>query len=68
MTCHFVQSEAADPVTTVQFTKHAEFLGSENASAVADELFGLVGEAEGSELLLDLQNVRYVTSTLPVDG
>ena len=56
MTCHFVQSEAAGRVTTVQITKHAEFLGSENASAVADELFGLVGEA-------DLQNVRYMTST-----
>jgi anti-anti-sigma factor len=55
MTCHFVQSEAAGRVTTVQLTKHAEFLGSENASAV--------GEPEGNELLLDLQNVRYMTST-----
>ena len=63
MTCHFVQSDAAGRVTTVQLTKQAEYLGSENASAVADELFGLVGEAEGSELQLDLQNVRYMTST-----
>ena len=63
MTYHFVQSEAAGRVTTVQLTKNAESLDSENASAVADELFGLVGEAEGSELLLDLQNVRYMTST-----
>jgi len=30
---------------------------------VADQLFGLVGEANGNELLLDLQNVQYVTST-----
>ena len=63
MTCHFLQSEAVGRVTTVQLTKQAEYLGSENASAVADELFELVGEAKGSELLLDLQNVRYVTST-----
>jgi anti-anti-sigma factor len=63
VTSHFLQSESVGRVTTVQLTKDAEYLGSENASAVAEELFGLVGEANGSELLLDLQNVRYMTST-----
>jgi anti-anti-sigma factor len=35
----------------------------DNAPAVADELLSLVHGAEPRELLLDLQNVRYLTST-----
>jgi anti-sigma B factor antagonist len=53
--------EERDGLTVVKLT--TDELGEENAGAVGEELSALAGRAAYPRLLLDLAEVRYLTST-----